>query len=190
MIIRDPPGGNSYAQYSNVVTTIKSVSDHHQVSSSGGLGLGLSAQGGINSQACIGAGGGIMGVIALSCIEAGEGKASGSVNIGTSLDTDLFNADKETTNSFSTTWSYTTSSSPARAGAESDVFVVPNLNVLYTEVYQVYWNSTDCKPSLVPKIDTAPIEYEFPTVFEFDVGKYILILFLFIILSLFNLSIS
>lgn len=171
MVLRDPPGGDSYAEYSNVVTTMKSVSDHHQVSSSGGLGLSLSAQGGVNAQACVGAGGGILGAIVLTCNEAGEVEASGSVDLGTSLDTDLFNADEDTSNSFSTTWSYTTSSDPARAGAESDVFVVPNLNVFYVEVYQVYWNNTDCKPILVPKLNTAPIEYEFPTVFEFDVGK-------------------
>lgn len=167
MILRDPPGGSSYAEYSNIVTTIKSVSDHFQLSSSGSLDLGLSAKAGVDSDACAGGG---LGVIALICNEAGEAEADVNIDLGASLDTDLFNADEEATNSFSTTWSYTTSSEAARAGEESDVFVVPNLSVFYSEVFQVFWNIDTCKPSLVLRHGTID-EYEFPTVFEFDVGK-------------------
>lgn len=49
-------------------------------------------------------------------------------------------------NEFTTTWSYSTSDSPERAGFMSDVFVVPNLNMAYEIVYQVHWSNDICSP--------------------------------------------
>lgn len=74
------------------------------------------------------------------------------------------NEDKTHSNQFSTTWSYTTSAEPARAGAESDVFVVPNLSVMYTEVDLVYWDKDKCKPELDDNEN-------FPTSFVFDISS-------------------
>ena len=53
-------------------------------------------------------------------------------------------SEKTKSNQFSTTWSYETSSDPWTAGPMSDVFVVPNLNVMYREVYVVEWDNTTC----------------------------------------------
>jgi len=52
--------------------------------------------------------------------------------------------EKTKSNQFSTSWSYQTSTDPWTAGAMSDVFVVPNLNVMYREVYFVEWDKTTC----------------------------------------------
>ena len=70
---------------------------------------------------------------------------------GAALQADFINQEDSLTNSFSMTWSYQTSDEPMRAGPESDVFVVPNLNVMYEEVFIVAWDDEDCKPALVER---------------------------------------
>lgn len=167
MILRDPPGGSSYAKYSNVVTTIKAVSDRFQLSSSGSASLDTSGSIGTELKSCTGPV--APGAATLVCTDISKTKNSQNVKVGTSLDTDLFNRDKKFSNSYSTTWSYTTNSEAARAGPESDVFVVPNLNVEYIEIYAVNWNSTKCKPELV--LSSLSNEYEFPTTFDIDLSK-------------------
>jgi len=47
-----------------------------------------------------------------------------------------------------------------RAGKDSDVFVIPNLNVMYMEVSIVNWNNSTCSPALDG--------VEFPSSFIFD----------------------
>lgn len=124
-----------------------------------------------DSEFCTGGG---LGAIVLGCKTAvggdndTEGKSYQDIN-STSAD-----STKTITNSFSTTWSYTTSDSPDIAGEESDVFVgkcffstnilfyfmilscdfyfrmslVPNLNVFFIEVFVVKWNTESCTPNL------------------------------------------
>ena len=70
------------------------------------------------------------------------------IPLGAGLNSDFWNKEEETSNTFSTTWSYETSGEAARAGPESDVFVVPNLNVMFEEVYVVEWDFDSCKPEL------------------------------------------
>ncbi len=55
---------------------------------------------------------------------------------------DLFS--KTESSEFSTTWSFTTSTDHIHAGPDSDVFVVPNINVKYRTVAIVEWNQTTC----------------------------------------------
>jgi len=45
---------------------------------------------------------------------------------------------------FTTTWTYTTSADPWNAGNQSDVFLVPNLNVKFKEVRVVTWANATC----------------------------------------------
>ena len=78
----------------------------------------------------------------------------------TSNKAQFLNKEKTESNKLSTTWSYTTSNEPARAGAQSDIFVVPNLSIMYTEVDIVSWDRGNCKPSL-------DNDDKFPTSFVF-----------------------
>mmetsp|Transcript_21609 Transcript_21609/g.27877 ORF Transcript_21609/g.27877 Transcript_21609/m.27877 type:complete len:1916 (+) Transcript_21609:457-6204(+) len=142
MILRDPPGGLSYATYENVVTTMKletsstSTSIHHK------FGLAMQTEATIDVELCTGGG---LGIVVLNCLYIAEVEVL----------TEVFNSEKNTggivqksdktrSNQFSTTWSYQTSTDSSTAGAMSDVFVVPNLNVMYKEVYVVEWNNATC----------------------------------------------
>lgn len=82
----------------------------------------------------------------------------------TSNKAQFLNKEKTESNKLSTTWSYTTSNEPARAGAQSDIFVVPNLSIMYTEVDIVSWDRGNCKPSL-------DNDDKFPTSFVFDINN-------------------
>jgi len=55
-----------------------------------------------------------------------------------------------------------------RAGKDSDVFVVPNLNVFYEEVELVYWDNEKCEPSKVPDPNVVGALI-FPSTFVFNV---------------------
>jgi len=143
LVIRDPPGGKSYASYKNMVTTAKIVSSSSKISGAGtmraSIGIGFEQKG----QACAGGG---FGAVVFLCAKATDVKGRVNVPVGAKLNSDFVNKQDTTSNSFSTTWSYQTSSAPARAGAESDIFVVPNLSVMYQEVYLVKWDHIKCIP--------------------------------------------
>ena len=64
MVLRDPPGGSSYASYENIVTTAKVVTSSTHVSGEGKLSLSLFA--GLDAEAVTCAGGGL-GAIVLAC---------------------------------------------------------------------------------------------------------------------------
>ena len=68
------------------------------------------------------------------------------VSFENSLRTDWENKENEDAYVFSTTWSYQTSDKPQRAGPQSDIFVVPNLNVMYEEVIEAIWDESTCEP--------------------------------------------
>ena len=80
------------------------------------------------------------------------------------------NTEEEASHTFSTTWSYETSDEPARAGPESDVFVVPNLSIKYIEVYNVKWDDTNCEFGLMNYTDSnGELKVGFPVSVVFDV---------------------
>ena len=61
-----------------------------------------------------------------------------SLPLGAGLNSDFVNNEEETSNSFSTTWSYQT---------------LPNLNVRFEEVFIVEWDFTSCEPLVVERFD-------------------------------------
>jgi len=87
----------------------------------------------------------------------------GSAGIGfdASAGGSLINKSQDSSNSFTTSWSYSTSTDASLAGSQSDVFVVPNLHVAYNTIYKVFWNDQSCEPILD--------DGELPKSIEFDV---------------------
>lgn len=81
---------------------------------------------------------------------------------------DVLDTTKEESNSFTVTWTFTTSDSPWTAGYSSDVFVTPNLFVAVETVYEVYWNDTEsyCAP-IFDDID----DQTFPENLVFDLNS-------------------
>ncbi|GFH57722.1 hypothetical protein CTEN210_14198 [Chaetoceros tenuissimus] len=150
MVLRDPPGGMSYASYENVVTTTKVVTSALAVNGDADLSLTISAGASFDGDLCIGGG---IGAIVLFCQGVSDVEFEGEIPLEAEINTDFLNNENEASNSYSTTWSYTTSDEPARAGAESDVFVMPNFSVMYEEVFIVAWDKDKCQPKLDPETD-------------------------------------
>ena len=154
MILRDPPGGMSYASYQNVVTKF-------WMSSYGGSGATyftsdyeVKAKAEKDADACAGGGvgaivlvcscaGGGVGAIVLVCSETAKVNSE-QVQKGTFKAGVLLSGSRKFSNEISTTWSFETSQDPWLAGEMSDVFVVPNLNVMYQIVTLVSWNASSC----------------------------------------------
>lgn len=120
LIIRDPPGGSSYAKFENVVTKIRAVSDTMQVTGRGEAKLGGGVGTDINIDSCQGAG---AGAVLIACTDIADVELQASLNPGVALQTDFFNEEREASSTYSVTWSYETNSEPTRAGPESDIFV-------------------------------------------------------------------
>eukprot|EP00559_Dactyliosolen_fragilissimus_P002088 CAMPEP_0184871508 /NCGR_PEP_ID=MMETSP0580-20130426/40756_1 /TAXON_ID=1118495 /ORGANISM="Dactyliosolen fragilissimus" /LENGTH=2372 /DNA_ID=CAMNT_0027374173 /DNA_START=995 /DNA_END=8116 /DNA_ORIENTATION=+ len=142
MILRDPPGGLSYATYENVVTTLKLETSSTSTSVHNKFGFGIKNVFDVTNELCAGGG---LGAIVINCLETvgKEGEIQlfkNENNLG--FITQM--SDETRSNQFSTTWSYQTSSDPWTAGPMSDVFVVPNLNVMYQEVIVVEWDNATC----------------------------------------------
>ena len=159
MILRDPPGGLSYATYENVKTTIEletsstSTDIHHH------FGLELSSTIEMKLEMCLGLG-------AASCEELFRFDQDFKVfGYNHDLGGVVQKSDKKRSTQYTTTWSYQTSSDPWTAGAMSDVFIVPNLNVMYRNVQVVYWeNEGSCAVKEVngtlPETSTINLEDE------------------------------
>lgn len=84
-----------------------------------------------DSQFCTGGG---LGAIVIGCKEAVGGDNDTEGKSYQEIDSTSADSTKTITNSFSTTWSYTTSDSPDIAGEESDVFVgkcIFSTNILF-----------------------------------------------------------
>lgn len=125
------------------------TSDKDTVSLQNTLSLDISTQTEYKSFLCKGAGYGIVGFGFSYCdnpldIEAGVGLFGMESQLGGTV----HDTTDQNSNSFSTTWTYTTSGSPWTAGYSSDVFVTPNLFVAVEIVQEVYWNNTEtsCAP--------------------------------------------
>lgn len=120
LIIRDPPGGSSYAKFENVVTKIRAVSDTMQVTGGGEAKLGLGFGADVDVDACVGGG---FGAIVLGCSKVVDTEVDATITPGIALQTDFVNEESEASSTYSVTWSYETNSEPTRAGPESDIFV-------------------------------------------------------------------
>lgn len=132
MILRDPPGGNSFVSYENMETTIEVVHDQYSRKSSTGT----------RNHSFFG-----LGVMSEVCTDypfvSVCGQAHSTVQRETAGNSDNFIFDpvsyKDNLNtvSLSTTWSYTTSRNPWTAGQASDVFVVPSLKLALESVDEI-----------------------------------------------------
>jgi len=146
MILRDPPGSSSFASYQNVVTKYKVKNSQFKINGQNVAGLGVSTVGDVDVDTCIGGG---FGALVLVCKEIAKAKATINVFEGDiTAKVPITNYDEKYSNQFSTTWSYATSTDANLAGSQSDVFVVPNLNIMFHLVYDVVWNNEDCGPDL------------------------------------------
>jgi len=145
MILRDPPGGMSYATYNNIKTTFKIETSDTSVHMSHSFGFALKKKVGTKISLSTGLGGGILGAIFESCNDAFELESDIKISDFESETGGVVHQDNEKqSNKFSTMWTYKTSEDPWLAGPMSDVFVVPNLNVKYEPVYEVSWNNSTC----------------------------------------------
>lgn len=151
LIIRDPPGGSSSTKFENVVTTIKAVSDNLLVRGHGNAKMSPFVGADFKGEFCTGGG---FGAIAIYCQKVTKVSAKPSVPIEAEMKTDFKNDKQEAAHTYSVTWSYQTNGGPTRAGPESDIFVVPNLNVAYEEVFILEWDFDSCRPKLEERYDS------------------------------------
>ena len=157
MVLRDPPGGLSYATYENVMTTVTL----NAIDKDGVVGnkFGLSVKSKLEFDAELCAGGGF-GVMVLTCDEPAEADTQWNIFDASYEFGYNYYSEESSSQQFSTVWSYETSQDPWTAGAMSDVFVVPNLNVMYEETYDVKWDDLVC--SVIENEDgTLPIDIAF-----------------------------
>ncbi len=139
MILRDPPGGLSYARYDNIVTTMKLGTSSWSRTHEGKFGFGAKLVVDYASDVCKGGGVGVTVELCNELLSVRKETRMFDVEFGLGRTFDM--NDNTRSNQFSTAWSYQTSSDPMTAGAMSDVFVVPNLNVMYEEVLEVKWEN-------------------------------------------------
>merc|ERR1712038_1517943 len=112
--------------------------------------------------------GGAFAAIVLFCNEVLGSKAETyATDFSTQFGGTVQLSRKTKSNEWSTRWSYQTSQDPWTAGAMSDVFVVPNLNVMYEDVYEVDWDNARC--SVKEVVDSANGNKELPVKTTFDV---------------------
>ncbi|GFH43554.1 hypothetical protein CTEN210_00027 [Chaetoceros tenuissimus] len=140
MILRDPPGGGSTASYNNIRSSVRIYNKHDKTSNDGEVTLALGFVIHPDTDLCTGT---AVGGFLASCKETVGGETAKENGNKQEISSTAADSSKTITNSFSTTWSYTTSSDPSIAGEDSDVFVVPNLNVFYTEVFIVSWDQSN-----------------------------------------------
>lgn len=130
-----------------------------------GTGMGITPKVGLDekSDGCVGLG-------AMLCKITGAATAIGQFGASGSIGGDVKDHEEEKSNLFSTTWSYTTSTSPDKAGPMSDIFVIPNLFVAattYTIVAWVFPESEDDKEGKCRPYQDG--NEEFPTYTDFDI---------------------
>jgi len=102
-------GGGSTASYVNVQTTIKAYTWSDKIKAQGGLGLNVALEVAPETDLCTGGG---LGAIVLACLPTIRGDNKWAVDSNLDLHTDLSNTGGEEENTFSITWSYTTSDDP------------------------------------------------------------------------------
>lgn len=132
-------GGESFASYENVVTTAKVISTSNRFTMNGGLAFNIETGSQTETQLCQGTGGGVQGPIVLFCKvsayifkhtlnfifaysdvrtnlkqDTSESENTLEFPMELGMNTDFYNKEEEESTAFSTTWSYTTSATPAR----------------------------------------------------------------------------
>jgi hypothetical protein len=139
LVIRDPPGGMSYTSYENVQSTV--ALESHERSHFVGFEASMTLGGGVKmeTETCVGLG-------ASKCVKDMEATAGLDYTVagGGTFMAEHGNFNLQKSGGFSTSWSYQTSDDEFAAGRDSDTFMVPNLNVKYTEIDDIIWNSTIC----------------------------------------------
>ena len=139
LILRDPPGGLSQATYANMDSTIKVKSSSRSRTRDATFGMKRGVGASAELDLCVGLG-------AAVCKETLA--IEGALNMGRNIESQAQLSESEDANTaeYSVTWSYSTSDDPKLAGRPSDVFVIPNLNVLYQETESYSFES--CKVSV------------------------------------------
>ena len=141
MILRDPPGGGSYASYTNMETTIELTHEtFSHKSSSGGFNHSKEFIGAA-IEFCV-------GELWSTCFQAVLGFQSEAASHQDSFVFDpATHRDKGHSIELTTTWSYTTSKSQWTAGQASDVFVIPSIKLALENVDEVYLDLA-CTPQV------------------------------------------
>ena len=139
LVLRDPPGGNSYVQYQNVVTTfvMKHTKLERHIDYESKLNIQID-QGEMDDDGCVGFG-------AMICkstlyLERGMGTKFENDQI-TTID---YNEDSKSFH-FTSLWSYSTSQEAEHAGQKSDVALVPNIDVSFVNVDVIGYNEGTCQ---------------------------------------------
>jgi len=155
MIIRDPPGGGSYAYYTNVRTTSSIIMRGHEAYVSQGASLSAGVVFDWGGEICGGLG-------VMKCEESNDIVSTHSMGIGGTKKTITAYKDGKTEISLVTTWSYQTSGDAGNAGHASDVFVVPTYYILIHDVIEISFDADACVGVSVQKVkfDVAPGENE------------------------------
>ena len=140
LVIRDPPGGTSFAVYEEMQSTVQLTMNEYEKYM--GVDAGITAQITLMEQTvslCAGVG------VAMSCSDAGAtdnyiaGNIEGSTNFLSDMNDDTYS------HGFTVTWSYTTSEETNGPGKSSDMFLVPTITILYALTITVSWNETLCQ---------------------------------------------
>ena len=141
MILRDPPGGDSYVSYKNMETTMEVSMNKFAKKTSMESYNWTSLRVGIHSELCT-------GIVASLCIQINLGAMrESSYDEGNYIYDPATYKDETDTLAFSTVWSYTTSKDRWTAGQASDVFVVPSLKLALESVDQVFLDEL-CQPNV------------------------------------------
>ena len=132
MILRDPPGGQSYVSYKNMETTIEVSMEKFAKKASTEYYNWTSLKLGLQQELCA-------GIIVSTCVQAHLGGfIEHAFDKGNYIYDPATFKDEADTLQFSTIWSYTTSKNQWTAGQASDVFVVPSLKLALESVDQVF----------------------------------------------------
>jgi len=130
LVLRDPPGGGSYSFYENMITTARVQMKHYETYVGFDSALSADFGAGVEIEGCAGFG-------VLACIEMTDIESKGKIDVDGGANFVVQLVDGTDSASFTTTWSYRTSTDEWVAGANSDVFLVPNLNAKFKQVDEV-----------------------------------------------------
>ena len=144
LVLRDPPGGDSYVKYDNMHTTahirhetLESYEDYERQ-------LAAMSLADKDLEGCVGFGVSACSTTADAESEGGDyWRQTGSKLIEYHESSQTFR--------FSSSWSYSTSQEVEYAGKESDVALVPNIDVKYETVRETSWDSALCKAIITPR---------------------------------------
>lgn len=136
LVLRDPPGGKSQAVYENVQSTVEvtSSSVERVLDTEHNFKYNVGFKGDIDFCAGLGA---------MACKAVFETEVKGNIGGEVTGKTKVTQNEDSYTSEFTTTWSYSTSDNPMKAGRSSDVIVIPNLNVQYHNVEKIAFYPDD-----------------------------------------------